>query len=175
MRMVNFSWLVPVLLLALSGCDTSVPQQQSVTPVAFHDDDECHVCGMTITRFPGPKGQAMGGQMQGVRKFCSSAEMLGWYLQPEHRHAGLTLYVHDMAKSRWDMPDDAHLVDASQAFFVPAPDLPSAMGMTLASFADKQAAQDFAEQHNSQVMDLNQAEALLKARQDGSETHHGHH
>src|SRR5690554_7359072 len=71
---------------------------------------------MVVMDFPGPKGQAVA--RDGVRKFCSTAEMLSWWLQPENRILQLRLYVHDMGRSHWDQPDDAYLVDATQAWYV---------------------------------------------------------
>ena len=51
-------------------------------------------------RLPGPKGQAV--EKGGVKKFCSTAEMLGWWLQPENRLLDAKLYVHDMGRSVWE-------------------------------------------------------------------------
>ena len=171
MRIIYLACLL--MTLSLLGCEGQRQQEQVLQPVAFHSGDECHVCGMAITRFPGPKGEALGGQPQGVKKFCSAAEMLSWYRQPENRQANFSLYVHDMGKSEWDMPDDAHLIDAKVAFYVPAPTLPGAMGMPLASYADRQAAQAFATQHKTQVLTLEQAGDFLEQQQHAG--HHGHH
>ena len=105
--------LVLLLGLLLAACNEPETAQKSLAPVAFHDSDECHVCGMIITDFPGPKGQAL--DKAAVKKFCSAAEMLGWWLQPENRIGGAKLYVHDMGRSEWLKPDDSHLIDASSA------------------------------------------------------------
>ncbi|MGX1174727.1 nitrous oxide reductase accessory protein NosL [Pseudomonas sp. R151218B TE3479] len=70
-----------LMCLALAACDKAEPLAASEAVPAFHPGDECHVCGMVITDFPGPKGAAVGAG--GVKKFCSTAEMLGWWLQPE--------------------------------------------------------------------------------------------
>src|SRR5690606_6143545 len=78
----------------LIACSDTKPDRRTLEPVAFHDSDECHVCGMVITRFPGPKGQVV--EQTETRKFCSTAEMLGWWLQPENQHLRAELYVHDM-------------------------------------------------------------------------------
>ncbi len=100
-----------VLALGLAGCgDDKEAVQQTLEPVAFHASDECHVCGMVIASFPGPKGQAVA--KEGVKKFCSTAELLGWWLQPENRLLDAKLYVHDMGRSVWAHPDDEHLIDA---------------------------------------------------------------
>lgn len=173
MRFANLVWLVPAVALLLGGCGDKAAQNVAMQPMAFHSDDECHVCGMVITRFPGAKGQALDAKAQQVRKFCSAAEMLSWWMQPENRQANLTLYVHDMGKSQWDKPDDAHLILAEQAFYVPAPDLPGAMGLSLGSFSDKQAAQQFADEQDSEVLTLEEMIATLSAAPGTA--HHGHH
>lgn len=133
--------------LALAGCGDRDEAKVSYDPVAFHADDECHVCGMIIADFPGPKGQAV--ERDGVKKFCSTAEMFSWWLQPENRILQARLYVHDMGRSHWDQPDDEHLIDATQAWYVSGTPLQGAMGASLASFADKQAAEALAAQHES--------------------------
>src|SRR5690606_37571920 len=74
-------FFIVTLMLLLGGCGEA-EKAVSLEPVALHGDDECHVCGMVIADFPGPKGQAV--EKAGVRKFCSTAEMLGWWLQPEN-------------------------------------------------------------------------------------------
>ena len=110
--------------LLLGGCEPDNKAAETLTPVTFHADDECHVCGMAILEFPGPKGQAV--ESGAVRKFCSVAEMLGWWLQPENQAQNAQLFVHDMADRDWAKPDDARLIDARDAYFVPVPSLPGA-------------------------------------------------
>lgn len=143
--------------LGLLACSEPEAEQKSLAPVTFHDTDECHVCGMIITDFPGPKGQAL--DKAGVKKFCSAAEMLGWWLQPENRIGDAKLYVHDMGRSDWAKPDDSHLIDATSAFYVVGlgdSGLKGAMGAVLASFADEQAAGKLAAIHGAQVLRFEQ-------------------
>jgi len=45
--------------LLMSACDKAPESSFSDAPVAFHPNDECHVCGMVINEFPGPKGQVV--------------------------------------------------------------------------------------------------------------------
>lgn len=110
------TFLALLLAVGLAGCGEKEEVEQALDPVAFHDSDECHVCGMIISDFPGPKGQAV--EKGGVKKFCSTAEMLGWWLQPENRLLDAKLYVHDMGRSVWEKPDDSHLIDATSAYYV---------------------------------------------------------
>lgn len=139
-----------LLALGLAGCGEQEQAQQSLDPVGFHDTDECHVCGMVITDFPGPKGQAV--EKDGVYKFCSTAEMLGWWMQPENRMLDAKLYVHDMGRSAWDSPDDEHLIDATSAYYVAGTQLKGAMGAVLATFAEERAAQKLAAEQGGRVL-----------------------
>lgn len=141
---------ITLLSLGLLACGKEEEEQVVREPVAFHQDDSCHVCGMVISEFEGPKGQSVGNE--GVRKFCSTAEMLGWWMQPENRISDASLFVHDMGQSEWSAPDDAHLIDARTAYYVIDIPLKSAMGATLASFSDEAAAQALADEHGGRVL-----------------------
>lgn len=161
------SWLsggaltLALALTLLTGCSSATETASAIPdPQAFHSDDECHVCGMTITRFPGPKGEAME-QRGKVRKFCSVSEMINWWLQPDNQLQTVALYVHDMANNQWDKPDDARLVDARSAYYVMAPEKKIAMGMPLAVFANKADAEAYAA-GNRDVMDFEQLAMHLK-------------
>ena len=79
--------LATALAFALAACSDKEQTTQTLEPVAFHASDECHVCGMIIADFPGPKGEAVASN--GVKKFCSTAELLGWWLQPDHWGQGV--------------------------------------------------------------------------------------
>lgn len=164
-----------LLALGLAACGGSDGPAAPLAPVAFHAGDECHVCGMVIADFPGPKGEAVAGD--GVKKFCSVAEMIGWWLQPENRGRELKLYVHDMGHGPWERPDDAHLIDATSAYYVVGIPLEGAMGAVLASFAEQEAAQRLAAQYGGRVLRFAEIDqALLQeaaAAQHGA-AHGGH-
>jgi copper chaperone NosL len=145
--------------LLLTACDKEQASSFSDAPVAFHPNDECHVCGMVINEFPGPK------------KFCSTAEMLGWWLQPENHHDTAKLYVHDMGRSQWDTPDDRHLIDARTAFYVLGTGLKGAMGVVLASFADEAKAQKVATDTGGSVLRFTEIDLALLQQPAG---HSGH-
>src|SRR5690554_3244587 len=125
-------WLLAALAaVILAGC--SGGEQEVVAkpdPVHFESGDECHVCGMVITNFPGPKGQAFTEREQHTRKFCSTKDMFAWFLQPENENRDHTLYVHNMAQTDWEHPDDTHLIDAREAFYVAGSERTGAMGPT---------------------------------------------
>jgi copper chaperone NosL len=149
-----FKQLLPGLVIGLSllACepDDKAPVQHD--PVAFESADECHLCGMIITRFPGPKGEAFVRHNQTAFKFCSTRDLFAWLLQPDVSSRVEAVYVHDMAKVPWEDPQDHALVDARGAWYVVGSERTGAMGSTLASFAEPQAAADFAQQYGGKVV-----------------------
>lgn len=164
-----------LLGMLMAGCSNPDEPEQTLEPVGFHPSDECHVCGMIITDFPGPKGEVVSGS--GVRKFCSTAEMLGWWLQPENNKPGARLFVHDMRHSPWDAPDDGHLIDARTAYYVVGPRLPGAMGAAIASLSDEQSARDLATEHGGKVMRFDEIDqqVLSEAAAKHYDALHGQH
>ncbi len=154
-----------LLGLLLAGCDASRDDATALGPVPIASGDECHVCGMLIEEMPGPKGEAV---LPGaVRKFCSTAELFGWWLQPENRQGQARLYVHDMSQADWRHPDDARLIDATRAYYVVGIQRPGGMGATLASFADEEAATRLAAEEGGRVLrfdEIDQAGAARRGR-----------
>lgn len=149
-RHLRLGLLAGLFSLFLAGCDNAAEETANLAPVPFQKGDECHVCGMLIEDFPGPKGEAVAPGA--VHKFCSTAELLGWWLQPENQHSGARLYVHDMARSDWNHPDDRHLVDATSAYYVVGVKRPGGMGATLASFAQRADADRMASAEGGRVL-----------------------
>lgn len=154
MKRTALNWFLAALAaVTLTACSGNEEQATAKPdPVHFESGDECHVCGMVIANFPGPKGQAFTEKEQQVRKFCSTRDMFAWMLQPENVNRDHTLYVHDMAQTDWQSPDDTALIDAREAFFVVGSDRNGAMGPTLASFASEDAAQGFVMEHGGEVL-----------------------
>lgn len=138
--------------LALTACKDNSIHQGVHQPSSFDASNECHVCGMVITQFPGPKGQAFGVRSEQERKFCSTIELVFWYLQPENKPNVKEMYVHDMTKTEWNKPNDNHLTDARKAFFVLGSSQKGSMGSTLASFSQKQPAIQFTEKWGGKVV-----------------------
>jgi len=170
--------LLLALCLGLAACSESQQPPIDNDPEPFASGDECHVCGMIIMDFPGPKGLAM--EKNAVKKFCSTAELFGWWLQPENQILKATLYVHDMTDALWGSPDDRRLIDATTAYYVVGAALKGSMGATLASFADKDKAQQFATAHGGRVLrfddiDLELLQQEAKKQYNEALPHGDHH
>lgn len=147
-----------VLASTLSACSDTVEQSEMLQQaLAIESTDECHLCGMIITHFPGPKGELFrkgvnSQQSNKVHKFCSTRDLFSFYLDPENKRNVTTIYVHDMSKVPWETPNDDHFVDATKAWYVTGSDRMGAMGKTLASFSLKGDAEAFTEQFGGSVI-----------------------
>ena len=155
--------LILCLLLTTSACSDNAAQQAVIhKAVAMESGDECHLCGMLITHFDGPKGEIFRKEQGGkVFKFCSTRDMFSYYLDPENTRNVSQILVHDMSKMPWgsDSIDDKYFIDAKQAWFVIGSEKTGAIGKTLASFSLQTDAQAFAKEFGGKVLsfkDINQ-------------------
>ncbi|WP_022940905.1 nitrous oxide reductase accessory protein NosL [Psychromonas hadalis] len=141
-----------ISLLFIAGCnDTQSELQMLKQAVAIESSDECHLCGMLIINYPGPKGEVADKRSEQINKFCSTRDMFAFYLQPENKRQVTQLFVHDMSKMPWDEPNDGHFIDATTAWFVIHSSKRGAMGQTLASFGKKEHAQAFKKEFGGTV------------------------
>lgn len=140
-------------LSMIAGCnDNAANPGQNREPVAMNHGDECHVCGMLIVNYPGPKGETFERGHSTPRKFCSTRDMFAYLLQPETAAIVREIYVHDMANADWHKPGDIALVDGRMAWYVAGHPLRGAMGPTLATFAQQQAAEAFIKQYGGRLL-----------------------
>ena len=134
-KIMNFKWFAAAIAV-------SIFVGLTVSPVSAHPQflptDECASCGMTVVKYPGPKGLL---QSEGERKpFCSARALLC-----EMKAKGLTAggIVHDAGKTDWAHPDDEALIAAADAWYVYASQKKAVMGPSLAPFSNKRSAEDF--------------------------------
>lgn len=153
LKQTGLNWLLALAAaVLLTACSDEPKKEINTDPVAFHSGDECHVCGMLITEWPGSKGQSINTQNGETHKFCSTVDMFSWLLQPENKTLQAKIYVHDMAKTHWDQPDDEHLMDAREAWYVVGSGLMGAMGPSIATYSDRAAADKLAEETGGRVL-----------------------
>jgi len=145
--------LATLFLLLLTGCGSEEEVQETAhAPVPIEHGDECHVCGMIITNYPGPKAESFIRGSDRARKFCSTRDLFAFLLQPENATIVREIYVHDMAETGWEHPEDTALVDARSAWYVANHPRRGAMGPTLASFAQRVDAEVFVEEHGGLIL-----------------------
>lgn len=141
-----------VMILSLSACNEDASEQQlAQKPQAIGHEDVCHLCGMTINNFPGPKGELYERGNSNILKFGSTSDLFAYLLDPEHSHAIESVFVHDMGMTSWEHPDDKAFINARTAWYVVGSNRKGEMGPTLVSFGDRQLANVFTEQYGGKV------------------------
>ncbi|MCE9687579.1 nitrous oxide reductase accessory protein NosL [Shewanella sp. AS16] len=153
--------LLTLLTMQLFACGEQSADSQPNQAVALARADECHLCGMLIGTFPGPKGELYTKTSDTVKKFCSTRDLFTFLLDPEYRHQVKEIYVHDMSKSPWEAPLDSHFIDARSAWYVIGSSKTGAMGKTLASFGDEASAQAFAKAYGGTLYRFEQITLAL--------------
>jgi copper chaperone NosL len=146
------------LTLALLGACSKKDDQQVMLQqaVAIEKSDECHLCGMLITHFDGPKGEVFRKETgDRVFKFCSTRDMFSYYLDPENKRNIAQILVHDMSKMPWGTINDEYFIDAKTAWYVSGSEKTGAMGKTLASFSLEVDATAFAKEFGGEVLNFN--------------------
>ncbi|MDH5785373.1 MAG: nitrous oxide reductase accessory protein NosL [Chromatiales bacterium] len=171
-----------IIFAAFVAVACNAENNSAVAPLSTIEAGEsCHVCGMIVANFPGPKGQTAVKNREKTLKFCSTADLFTWLLQPETGAIVQQVYVHDMgaAGSSWEHPSDAHYVDVKQAWYVVGGDQMGAMGATLASFKEKGAAEHYMKQHGGALKGYDEINLELMANLNKPTAHqmpmsHGH-
>lgn len=161
---LQFTGLLP--LVGLAGCGDDAESLAAQRSVPIEDGDSCHMCGMFIERFPGPKGQCYVRGSEAVLKFCSTRDLFGFITQPENTGIVQSVFVHDMGATDWERPEDDTFVDARPALYVVCQPLRGAMGPTLASFAERAAAEAFADEHGGRIVMFQDIDAERVSRLD---------
>lgn len=155
--------ILSVLLPLLMACGQEAQQITTHTAEAITDHERCHQCGMMITKYPGPKGQVFIKQQPHSVKFCSTRDMFAFSLQPENQRQLTGLFVHDMAKTDWDKPQDDAFIDATKAWYVYGTSKKAVMGPAVASFETKESATKFAQEFGGAVISYQQVNISLLA------------
>ena len=155
-KLITLVCALAIGITSLMSCSDKADQTQMLhQAVAMESGDECHLCGMLITRFDGPKGEVFRKEQgEQVFKFCSTRDMFSYYLDPENKRNVSQMLVHDMSKMPWGSTsiDDKYFIDAKTAWFVSGSEKTGAMGKTLASFSKQSDAKAFAVEFGGQVL-----------------------
>ncbi|WP_144211315.1 nitrous oxide reductase accessory protein NosL [Shewanella donghaensis] len=149
MKKIAFILLLIPMLFACSPQNEELAIHDSQ---AIHDHDRCHMCGMMIKKYPGPKGELFLKNSDAIPKFCSTRDMFNFVLQPENQRQVSQVFVHDMAKTSWEMPEDDSFIDGTKAWYVYGSSRKGVMGPSVGSFSSVDAAQHFAKEFGGAVL-----------------------
>ncbi|NOX08669.1 MAG: NosL protein [Gammaproteobacteria bacterium] len=150
-----------MIFLTIAGCENTEVKDQSRGAGIFHDSDECHVCGMVIARFSGPKAMVYLRKQPEAIRFCSTHELFIWLLQPESAAIVETIYVHDMGGEGWDDPDHPVMLEARNAWYVLDEKKRVAMGVMLAPFSREEAALRYIKENGGRLLRFDEIDLLL--------------
>ncbi|MBY5979562.1 nitrous oxide reductase accessory protein NosL [Ferrimonas balearica] len=155
---MRIGWVVVAGLVVAACCQHSLPEPGPIH-AQIQQQDRCHLCGMVLVRYPGPKGVAELATTHQL-KFCSSRDLFAFLLQPDKGRQVVEALVHDMNRNDWHQPQD-QFVRAEDAWYVYGSDRPAAMGPALASFGTELSAQRFADQYGGQLLRFDQISLAL--------------
>ncbi|MEQ6885472.1 nitrous oxide reductase accessory protein NosL [Salicola sp. Rm-C-2C1-2] len=145
---IAFLGALPILSLAGCGQGDTGANCQSI---ALSDGHQCTLCGMTISSFPGPKGQACVDEGETL-SFCSTNDLFSWAWQPDSKPRIGKLYVHDLSRTRWQSPSGEAWIEARNAVYVVGHKKEGAMGHSPAPFSNNKDAEQFAETHGGRIL-----------------------
>ena len=157
--------LICLLLLIpfLTACGNEATDTTEYVAEAIHEHDRCHICGMMITKYPGPKGQVHLKGQTVVPKFCSTRDMFNFALQSENKRQITALFVHDVGATSWEKPSDDAFIDAKTAWYVYGTTKKAVMGSAVATFKTEAAAKQFVKQYGGRVLTYDQIDISLLA------------
>lgn len=151
------------LLPLLNACSESSADATQYKAEAIGEHDRCHLCGMMITKYPGPKGQVHLKGQSTVPKFCSTRDMFNFALQAENKRQIEAIFVHDAGATGWDAPTDDAFTDATTAWYVIGSIKKAAMGPAVASFKSQADAVKFAKEFGGAVLPYDKIDIKLLA------------
>lgn len=137
----------------LSGCDSGGGQARG--PAEIGPGSACHLDGMLLAEYPGPKGQILVTGLAEPMFFCDTMELFNIVLAGEQVLRIEAIYVQDMGQAGWEEPR-GHWFDARKGWYVIGSKRHGSMGPTIASFAQETDAQRHAADYGGKVLKYGQ-------------------
>lgn len=150
-RAARLSIVLAILLPMAVGCgeeETATPEAQNITRDAVG-----YFCNMIVADHLGPKGQVFLKSRPDPLWFSSVRDAIAFTLLPGEPKDVAAVYVSDMARASWDVPEPDTWIDARAAWYVIDSLRMGGMGAPEAvPFSDQAAAQGFAVEFGGAVM-----------------------
>jgi len=137
-------------LLLFSGCSEKSNTQASYSPKDLTGDEVCMLDGMILRDHPGPKGQIIFKNGE-PHFFCDTKGLISTLYDPNYKVKIKQAFVQDFGNREWGSYKD-NWIDVKQAFFVMDSSRFGAMGPTLATFASRTDADNFAKEFGGSVL-----------------------
>lgn len=136
------------LFAGIAGCERG---ERPVSPAEISAGTACHLDGMLLGEYPGPKAQLHVIGRREPMFFCDTTELFNTLLAGEQVLKVQAIYVQDMGRADWEQPR-GHWIDARQGFYVLGSKRPGSMGPTIPSFAQEADAQRHAKEYSGKVL-----------------------
>lgn len=149
MKRIN-QYLSLAILPVLFACN-SAETSAEIKPIAINKHDRCHLCGMMITKYPGPKAELTFKNSDTVAMFCSSRDMFNFALQAENKRQIDHIFVHDAGITNWEKPSDDAFINAKTAYYVYGTSKKAVMGPAVAPFSSVESAEKFAKEYGGKI------------------------
>lgn len=133
----------------LAGCDSDGSQARG--PAEIGPGTACHLDGMLLADYPGPKAQIIVAGRAEPMFFCDTMELFNTVLAGEQALKIEGLYVQDMGRAKWEEPR-GHWIDARQGWYVLGSKRHGSMGPTIASYAQEADARRHAADYGGKVL-----------------------
>lgn len=159
--------VVAVTLLVTLGACAKKDEAVGLAPHDIEQGTSCALDGMLLKDYPGPKAQIHYAGRAEPDFFCDTIEMFNIYTNPEQVRAVRAVYVQDMGKAEWETPIGAW-IDARTATYVVGSRRHGAMGPTIASFAERAAAEAFAGENGGKVFAFTEITADMAVLDGGA-------
>lgn len=146
--------LAVVLLVALQ-CGACGDRQPAAIPAPqeLSRDAVGYFCGMTVLEHQGPKGQVFLTDREQPLWFTSVRDTFAFTRLPGEPKNIAAIYVTDVGRASWDMPEPGTWIDAYTAYYVLGSDRVGGMQTPeLVPFADRQDAERFIKRHGGTVV-----------------------
>ncbi|KPQ07184.1 MAG: putative lipoprotein involved in nitrous oxide reduction [Rhodobacteraceae bacterium HLUCCA12] len=148
--------LLALSVLALAACREDSAETLP-DPVTMTAEAVGHFCQMNLLEHPGPKAQVHLDGMPWPLFFSQVRDAVAYQRMPEQSHLITAIYVSDMAApgADWDDPGADNWITADDAHYVVGADVEGGMGAPeLVPFSNRDAAEDFVNQHGGTVLAL---------------------
>lgn len=139
-----------LMSVALVGCGDKSANEHRHGAEEITAETTCELDGMSLADYPGPKAQIQYADQDHASFFCDTVELFSMLLEGEQVRPLRAVFVQDMGQADWDNPK-GHWINAKTAFYVVGSEREGSMGKTIASFAKKEDAENFAKTYGGKV------------------------
>jgi copper chaperone NosL len=138
--------------ILLAGCKDGKESAAALKPQEIGRHDRCHLCGMVILNYEGPKAQVYLKNVAEPVKFCSTRDAFTFALQPENQRRLQAFFVTDLSRTAWDKPTAESFMDAKSAYFVLGSRREGAMGSEAVPFSVQKDAEGFQKREGGKIL-----------------------